>query len=323
MKVMRISINKLFLASLLTILLMPILGRCDGEFRDVIPHQAGLSEYRRVLEQGISCCTKQEWARAILNLDEAVRIDSSDATAFRFRGIAYFASAQLAFAITNFDRALALNPRDEDSLFNRAGAYRILKNVGAAIEDLSACIKLNPTNVLAFKTRAACYSELGRYEEEIADWTHAFRLDRPNAETLVMRGTAFYLAGKPEKAVRDYRQAIEADPVAPVGYNALAWLRATCPIELHRNGIEAVANATKACGLSQWESGAYIDTLAAAYAASGDFANAVKYQSQALGTKTSSESERVEMQGRLLLYLRNSPFRESPQKGKASVPNGA
>jgi tetratricopeptide (TPR) repeat protein len=68
-------------------------------------------------------------------------------------------------------------------------------------------------------------------------------------------------------------------------------LRATCPEASIRNGQLAVADAKKACELDIWILESYIDTLAAAYAETGDFASAIRYQEQAIAMRKSLPEE--------------------------------
>jgi len=64
-----------------------------------------------------------------------------------------------------------------------------------------------------------------------------------------------------------------------------AWFRATCPDSSFRNGQQAVKDAKAACSIMQWKDEDMIDTLAAAYAETGDFDSAVRYAAQALAVK--------------------------------------
>ena len=64
--------------------------------------------------------------------------------------------------------------------------------------------------------------------------------------------------------------------------NDLAWMLATSKDSRVRDGRRAVAIATKACILSNWKNAFSIDTLAAASATAGNFADAVKYQQLAI-----------------------------------------
>src|SRR5205807_8728430 len=73
-----------------------------------------------------------------------------------------------------------------------------------------------------------------------------------------------------------------------------AWFQATCPDSSFRNGQQAVKDAKAACSIMQWKDEDMIDTLAAAYAETGDFDSAVRYAAQALAVKgISPEDARV------------------------------
>ncbi len=61
---------------------------------------------------------------------------------------------------------------------------------------------------------------------------------------------------------------------------------ATCPDEAYRDGAKAVESATKACELGGWKDADHLDTLAAALADAGEFAEAVRRQEEALGLLT-------------------------------------
>jgi hypothetical protein len=103
-----------------------------------------------------------------------------------------------------------------------------------------------------------------------ARWTEHLRL----AEVLLVEGD--YRA-----ALFELRTAVEKEPANDAALNALAWLLATCPDEGVRDGNEAIAVATSACELTQWESDAIVDTLACAHAEVGDFSRAITLARQA------------------------------------------
>jgi serine/threonine-protein kinase len=90
-------------------------------------------------------------------------------------------------------------------------------------------------------------------------------------------------------------------------YNGRAWYLATAPEEAARSGPQAVEDATSACELTDWNEPAYLDTLAAAYAESGQFEQAVRHQQLAI--KLAPESLRAQLQAHLELYQAGKPCR--------------
>ena len=81
-----------------------------------------------------------------------------------------------------------------------------------------------------------------------------------------------------ESALRWLRLAAEQDH--PQGHNGLAWVLATTRFDQLRDGATAVVEANRATALARTAS--TLDTLAAAYAESGDFDKAVATQRDAL-----------------------------------------
>jgi tetratricopeptide (TPR) repeat protein len=89
--------------------------------------------------------------------------------------------------------------------------------------------------------------------------------------------------------------------------NNLAWLLATCANPIVRNGESALRLAQEAVAATSRTNAVVLDTLAAAYAETGDFAKAVAAQQEAiavLGSETNRDYE-----ARLRLYQSGSPFR--------------
>jgi len=95
----------------------------------------------------------------------------------------------------------------------------------------------------------------------------------------------------------------------PQGRNGLAWLLATSKYERLRDGATALVEARRATEISP--SATTLDTLAAAYAETGDFDNAIETQRRAIAAmKPTDKNIRGELDKHLASYLDHRPWRE-------------
>lgn len=129
------------------------------------------------------------------------------------------------------------------------------------------------------------------------------------ARELTMQGRSLVTWGQLDKALELFGEAIKLDGRSAMARNERAWLQATTNDVKYRNGKQAIDDATKACELTEWKVANFIDTLAAAYAESGDFENAVKYQERAL--EGAEEAMKAQFADRLKLYEERKPYREA------------
>jgi tetratricopeptide (TPR) repeat protein len=81
---------------------------------------------------------------------------------------------------------------------------------------------------------------------------------------------------------------------------------ATTPRPELRDPARAIEFARRACELTQWQIAGFLDTLAVAHAAAGQFAEAIEQQRRALDL--ASEEEKAEYQARLALYEAGKSF---------------
>jgi tetratricopeptide (TPR) repeat protein len=116
-----------------------------------------------------------------------------------------------------------------------------------------------------------------------------------------------------EEAISDYEDALERDPGCTNAHDRLAYLLATSESDKLRDTVRAVEHAIKACELTEWKNSSFTNTLAAAYAESGDFRRAVQYQKQAIELLREEDPEKPlrDYEERLRLYELGHPYRPS------------
>lgn len=96
--------------------------------------------------------------------------------------------------------------------------------------------------------------------------------------------------------------------------NNLAWVLATYPVDVIRDGKRAVELAMKATTLPGGDVPIVLRTLAAAYAESGDFSKAIDTAQRAidLSTAQNNTSLLATLRHEIELYRARTPYRESP-----------
>ena len=93
--------------------------------------------------------------------------------------------------------------------------------------------------------------------------------------------------------------------------NLLAWSLATDPVDSSRDSAQAVKWAERACQEDGWKTAAYLDTLAAAYAESDRWDEAVATQKKAIGALTAADATiKDSVESRLQKYLKREKVRE-------------
>jgi tetratricopeptide (TPR) repeat protein len=115
------------------------------------------------------------------------------------------------------------------------------------------------------------------------------------------------------EAMACYQKAIELQPQFTPAQLNLAWMLATWPESSVRNGGNAVALAGKANELSKGQDPRILRTLAAAYAETGRFPEAVLTAKQALALAVAKSNTGLinELQTEIGLYQTNSPCRST------------
>jgi hypothetical protein len=182
-----------------------------------------------------------------------------------------------------------------------------------AIAYATAVLYSNPTSA-AYVARGIAWHDARQYDRAIVDYNEAIRLNPWNEVAYQNRANALEVQGRFAEALADYDMATRLDPGFDFPYNSRAWMRATCPDPRYRDGRQAVADAMRACQLSDWKEVDYLGTLAAACAEVSDFAAAVRWQAEALRLHRGAEEDRRGFAARLELYQARKPYR-SQKKG--------
>ncbi len=240
------------------------------------------------------------------------------ASDLREKGVRSFQAGRFEEAIRFDDEALAYAPGAVTAstvLTNRANAHRLLGQTEKAFLDYDEAIRLNPDATLAHFNRATTALGQGKIEEALRGFEEVLRQRPTYAPALLDRAQILVKRGQLQKANADFEAALEhLEEVNPSQrlrtIEQVARIRATSPFAILRNGLEAVELASALCLRTQRKNSKSLDTLAAAYAETGLFDQAIDAEKQALELNDMPAGVRQEMTQRLELYRRHQPLRE-------------
>jgi tetratricopeptide (TPR) repeat protein len=139
-------------------------------------------------------------------------------------------------------------------------------------------------------------------DEAVEYFTRVVKAEPKRGWGYNLRGIALQDQGRYDEALRDYTMAVRLNPRDAAAHNNRAWILATCPDDQQRDSQQAVAAASQACKLANWKQPIYLDTLAAAYAAAGDFQSAYSWQAKAIKLLPGDQEFQREARERLELY---------------------
>jgi tetratricopeptide (TPR) repeat protein len=185
-------------------------------------------------------------------------------------------------------KAASLNPTDAllgeflDSLKKEAFELVQAGQIDGAAVLYRRLIDILPTDPKSHYNLAAMLKRRGDLEGALRHYQEAVRLDPDYILALFNVAELTERKGPIREALSLYRRALRINPEFVPALNNLAMLMALHPDAAVRNVAEAVQLAEKGCKLTSYRDPILLDTLGAAYAASGRYAEARKVAAQGL-----------------------------------------
>jgi len=258
-------------------------------------------------------------ARDVLLFERAMEIFSAELQAaeaakkplgpyYYLRGIIFFKQGEFDRAVDEYTQCLATLEKPSPLILTARAEARIeAGNLADAIQDCDDALAIAPQYTPAQTARGWALYEQKKYDAALADLEKALTTDPQFAKAYLIRSWAYDALGKPELAKADLEKTLELDPLSAAARNSLAWLQATIPTAKFYDPVAALRLARAACEWDAYRSYQFLDTLAVAQAATGDFAAAVSTQTEAI--KICPPRKQDELKARLTLYQNKQPYK--------------
>ncbi len=216
---------------------------------------------------------------AIESFKQALQIRSDSASVLNNLGALLAAQGKIDEAVAYFDKAIRSDPDYPRSYYN-IGLLKIRqKQYSSAITYLKEALRRRP------------------------DWT----------DVCSNLAESYFSGGDIKQAVYYWRRALELNPQDIKTLNNLAWILATTEDETIRNPNDAVEYAKRIYEfVGPYQQPVFLDTLAAAYAAAGNFPKAVETAQEAIKLAESAGKQDLaeKIRKRLDLYKSGQPYHE-------------
>ena len=247
---------------------------------------------------------------AVRHYESVLRLKPDSAEAYTNLGNVAKQRSQFAKAIVFYKKALNIDPDATHAHYNMGLALSLL----GRLEDSAHHFQLALTDQNAVDVHVQLGrigTAQGRLAEAISHYEQALEANGGDFDLHTNLGSLLTKAGKIEDALKHFQQAALLRPRAKMPLVAIAWLRATHPDQDIRDPELAVRFAERAATSSQYKDPRVLDTLAAAYAASGRFGDALAIVRKAIVlSETQRNAELVEqLRRRTEVYSQGKTYR--------------
>ena len=223
---------------------------------------------------------------------------------------------------TLFTHALAVT-RNNDVAMNNLGIIFLEKGqLDDAISNLQAAIDVRPENAPAHDNLAKALLRKGQVGEAMVHYRKFLEIEPENVEARNTLGTALIQQGHVKEAIDQWQDALAIQPENGNAASNLAWVFATCPEDSIRDGSRAAELGEKALRISGGKIPMIYKVLAAAYAESGRFADAIETAQRGaeLATNQGNPALATELESNIALYQSGRPLRDPSITNGSSSP---
>src|SRR6266568_1190121 len=185
-------------------------------------------------------------------------------------------------AVELYREALRTWPDFVEARVNLGRALTMRGWTGEAIVEYRRALQVDPESGSAHRALAQLFQAAGETDLALAHGREALRIAPQTAEVHDGLGLSLATVGRLEEALAEFREAMRLAPSWPVPMDRAALLLAMHPGATAEQVREAVRLAAHAAKLTGWKDPMALETLAATYAAAGDFDEAVDAERRAM-----------------------------------------
>jgi len=261
---------------------------------------------------GIALAKQKKYDEAIAHYNAALELNPDSAVAQNNLGRILHTQGRLDEAVEHYNAALEIDPKLALA-HNNFGILLLQKgNLTEGTVQLREAMRLNPTNSETQLNLAFALNQQQQWPEAAELFSKIVRGNPPDSKTHYEFAVALFHLHKTREAMSQYASALLIQPDFPDALDGLAWILATDANPDFRNGIEAVKMSERACKLTGGQDPVKLKTLAAAYAETSRFEDAINILRIATGLAAKSNRQELVNECSLMLehFQRAEPWHD-------------
>jgi tetratricopeptide (TPR) repeat protein len=210
-----------------------------------------------------------DYAKAISEYDQAIKLAPNFVYAFYWRGRAHHDLKDYLLAICDYSTAINLDPTTAYNYEDRADSYCHQKAWEKALQDTKQTLLLDPHFMRAYHTQAWAHDESGHFAEAIEDDGKAIALGPKDPSLYFSRGMRYRDHKQYKKAIADITEAIKYDQKNAIYFCA----RGSALVSDHQYD-QAIADCTQSLNLNALRTHPHL-SRGIAYAKQGHYTRAL------------------------------------------------
>ena len=249
------------------------------------------------------------WHNNFTLFERALKVTGDNPAMLYNMGVVMETEHQPDLAMICYRNVLKLKPNHFEA-HNNIGNILVLRgDIDDAVAHIRRALEINPEYPQAHNSLGTVLLAQGNLSEALVHFRRAVELMPGSVEMRHNLASVLQAQGKFDEATTQYRKVLQLNPDYLLSLNALARILITNPNPELRNADQAVQLAERAAKLTRYQNSGVLEILAAAYAAAGQFDNAVTTIQQAITlTSTANNAELSERRRRQLeLYKQKKP----------------
>jgi tetratricopeptide (TPR) repeat protein len=252
------------------------------------------------------------WRNTETLFRHALAVTDHNDTAHGCLGAAFEQQGRITDAIEEYREALKANPHHYQLHYVIGRALEKLNQPRPALVEYVAGLDNAPQSAMFHSAASSALATLGNNSMAFAEIAEAERFDPNFAEPHLVAAKIYFQQGKDDQAKSELQAACGITPRDIQTLTTVAHYLAANADDTVRDGQTALALALKASDLSNNRRPEVFDVLGMAFAATGDFSNAVVCANNALEfTPAARLKDAAPIRQRRELYQNQKPWRES------------